>query len=85
MKVKSVLFLVCVFVPLLLPEGMCDDYAVFDELLSCATQYWCSNPCSGCNGVACNGDNRITSIYGDGKWLTCIPDSIGNLTALSVL
>ena len=78
-----VVYLFCVVV-LFLPEGLCDDAAVFSELMSCTSKSWCSDPCS-CSSVSCDSNKRITRIYGGGKGLTCVPESIGNLTALTYL
>ena len=82
-----VAYLFCVIV-LFLPEGLCDDAAVFSELVSCTSLSWCSgsDPCnsSSCNGIKCV-NNRITYIGGEGRGLTCLPESIGSLTALTFL
>ena len=81
----KVVSLFCVVV-LFLPEGLCDDTAVFSELVNCTkSQSWCTNPCSGCSGVTCDSNNRITYINGGSMRLTCLPDSIGSLTSLTYL
>ena len=78
-------YLLCVVV-LFLPEGLCDDATVLEELKKCASSSWCpgSDPCSS-NCVTCDDNDKIIYIGGWDKGLTCLPDSIGSLTALTSL
>ena len=65
------------------------DFEAFCELVSLSHISWCSNclnPCGNGCSVYCNsGKTRITSINGNSKGLTALPDSISSLKALTSL
>ena len=64
-----------------------DDTDIFCELVSInSITSWCvcEDACNdGCSGITCI-NNKIKEIDVSSRWLTSIPDSIGNLTNLKL-